>query len=170
MHVCTLIQGVFLTGTPLKVPSTKKLIQARLGVSRTIYVNVDSPDPGFPYFNFLGGYQWKKHPVYLGQKLKTERTFWGTIPLSTTTRVATKFCGVLIHFNSIAGENLTLCSFLLSPPPSRWMTSQAKFVCPTQVKMLPWINIEKKLVSELFNQNTLWKNWTLHVDLDLDSN
>ena len=28
-----------------------------------IYVNVDSPNLGFPYFNFLGGYQWKNHPV-----------------------------------------------------------------------------------------------------------
>ena len=27
---------------------------ARLGVSRPIYVNVDSPNLGFPYFNFLG--------------------------------------------------------------------------------------------------------------------
>jgi len=27
---------------------------ARLGVSRTIYVNVDSPNLGFTYFNFLG--------------------------------------------------------------------------------------------------------------------
>ena len=45
---------------PLKVRSTKK---ARLGVSRPIYVNVDSPNLGFPYFNLLGGYQWKKHPV-----------------------------------------------------------------------------------------------------------
>ena len=35
-----------------------------LGVSRPIYVNVDSPNLGFPYFNFLGGYQLKKHPVY----------------------------------------------------------------------------------------------------------
>ena len=42
--------------------STKKLIEARLGVSRPIYVNVDSPNLGFPYFNFLGGYQWKKTP------------------------------------------------------------------------------------------------------------
>ena len=32
-------------------------------VSRTIYVDVDSPNLGFPYFNFLGGYQLKKHPV-----------------------------------------------------------------------------------------------------------
>ena len=30
-----------------------------LGVSRPSYVNVDSPNLGFPYFNFLGGYQWK---------------------------------------------------------------------------------------------------------------
>ena len=44
---------IFFTGTPLKVPSTEKLIQACLGVSRTIYVNVDSPNLGFPYFNFL---------------------------------------------------------------------------------------------------------------------
>ena len=36
-----------------------------LGVSRPIYVNVDSPNLGFPYFNILGGYQWKKHPVLL---------------------------------------------------------------------------------------------------------
>ena len=38
------IQGVFSSSLvpPLKVPSTKKLIQARLGVSRTIYVNVDT--------------------------------------------------------------------------------------------------------------------------------
>ena len=28
-----------------------------------IYVNVDSPNLGFPYFNFLGEAQWKKHPV-----------------------------------------------------------------------------------------------------------
>ena len=42
---------------PQKVLSTEKLIQARLGVSWTIYVNVDSPNLGFPYFNFLGGYQ-----------------------------------------------------------------------------------------------------------------
>ena len=35
-----------------------------LGVSRPIYVNVDSPNLGFPYLTFLGGYQLKKHPVY----------------------------------------------------------------------------------------------------------
>ena len=31
-------------------------------VSWTIYVNVDSPNLGFPYFNFLGGGQLKKSP------------------------------------------------------------------------------------------------------------
>ena len=41
------IQGDFLTGTP-----PKKLILARLGVSRPIYVNVDSPNLGFPNLNF----------------------------------------------------------------------------------------------------------------------
>ena len=43
--------GCFFTGPPLKVQSTK-----RLGLSRMIYVNEDSPYLGFPYFNFLGGY------------------------------------------------------------------------------------------------------------------
>ena len=51
---------------------TEKLIQARLGVSRTIYVNVDSPKLGFPYFNFLGGHQaQKKHPVFVVLEKKT---------------------------------------------------------------------------------------------------
>ena len=59
-----MIQGVFFSLVPpLKVLSTKKLIWAKLGVSRPIYVNVDSPNLGFTYFNFLGGYQLKKHPV-----------------------------------------------------------------------------------------------------------
>ena len=48
---------------PPKSSKNKKLIQARLGVSRPIYVNVDTPNLGFPYFNILGGYQLKKHPV-----------------------------------------------------------------------------------------------------------
>ena len=34
-----------------------------------IYVNVDSPNLGLPYFNFLGGYQLKKHPVYANLSL-----------------------------------------------------------------------------------------------------
>ena len=49
--------GFFSLVPPLKVPSTTKLIQARLGVSRPIYVDVDSPNLGFPYFNILGEYQ-----------------------------------------------------------------------------------------------------------------
>ena len=53
----------FTLGLPLKVQSTEKLILSRLGVSRTIFVNVDSPNLGFTYFNFLGGYQLRKHPV-----------------------------------------------------------------------------------------------------------
>ena len=44
--------------------TTKKLIYARLGVSRPIYVNVDTPNLGFPFFNFLGGYQLKKNTLY----------------------------------------------------------------------------------------------------------
>ena len=36
-----------------------------LGVSRPIYVAVDSPNLGFPYFNFLGGYQLKKNTLYI---------------------------------------------------------------------------------------------------------
>ena len=46
-----------LTGTPPKSSKYKKFNQARLGVSRPIYVNVDTPNLGFPYLNFLGGYQ-----------------------------------------------------------------------------------------------------------------
>ena len=44
---------------------TSKLISATLGVSRTIYVNVDSPYLGFPHFNVLGGYQWEKLPCII---------------------------------------------------------------------------------------------------------
>ena len=56
-----MIQGIHISLVPpLKVQGTKKLIWARLGVSRPIYVNVDSPNLGFQYFNFWGGYQWKK--------------------------------------------------------------------------------------------------------------
>ena len=40
----------------------KNLVQARLGVSRTIYVDVDSPNLGFSYLNFLGGRQSQKTP------------------------------------------------------------------------------------------------------------
>ena len=30
-----------------------------------IYVNVDTPNLGFPYFNFLGGYQLEKTPCMI---------------------------------------------------------------------------------------------------------
>ena len=53
------IQGVFFNGTPPKSSKYKKSISARLGVSRLIYVNVDSPNLDLTYFNFffLGGGQ-----------------------------------------------------------------------------------------------------------------
>ena len=34
------------------------------GVARLIYVNVDSPNLGFPFFNILGGCQWRKNTLY----------------------------------------------------------------------------------------------------------
>ena len=52
----------FSLGLPLKCLSTEKLILASFGVSRRIYVNLDSPNLGFPYFNFLGEAQCKKTP------------------------------------------------------------------------------------------------------------
>ena len=55
------VQVFFHWTSPLKFLTTdwttEKLFKARLGVSRKIYVNVDSPNIGFPYLNFLGGYQ-----------------------------------------------------------------------------------------------------------------
>ena len=53
----------FYTGPPPKSSKYKKVNLARLGVFRPLYVNVDTPNLGFPYFNFLGGYLLKKHPV-----------------------------------------------------------------------------------------------------------
>ena len=47
------VQDDFFTGT-------NKLILARLGVSRTIYANVDSPNPGFPYFNSRAPKKYRK--------------------------------------------------------------------------------------------------------------
>ena len=41
-----------------------------------IYVNVDSPNLGFPYFNFLGGAQCKKHPVYKRTRSTLHRPSW----------------------------------------------------------------------------------------------
>ena len=60
LQVKVKIQGVFLTST-----STKKLIQARLGVSRTIYANVDTPNLGFTYVFFGGGGAQLKNPLYV---------------------------------------------------------------------------------------------------------
>ena len=52
----------------LNVLGTEKFICARLGVSRTIYVNVDTPSLAFPYFNVLGGAPvTKKHNVLYHQ-------------------------------------------------------------------------------------------------------
>ena len=52
-----------LTGVKCRATSVaKKLIEARLGVSRSIYVNVDTPNLGFTFFNFLGGGELKKPP------------------------------------------------------------------------------------------------------------
>ena len=47
-------KGCFFIVPTYNVLSAEKLIQARLGVSRMIFVSVDSPSLGFPYFNFLG--------------------------------------------------------------------------------------------------------------------
>ena len=51
-----------MTGSPPKSSKYKKINLGWLGVSRMIYVNVDSPNLGFPYFNFLGGHQSQKTP------------------------------------------------------------------------------------------------------------
>ena len=53
------IQGVFYTGSPHHSSNYRKVNLDRLGVSRTIYVNVESP---YLYFNFLGEAQCKKTP------------------------------------------------------------------------------------------------------------
>ena len=54
VHVCVCRGCFFTLGIPLKVVSTNKLIWARLGVTRMTYVNVDSPNLGSSYLNFLG--------------------------------------------------------------------------------------------------------------------
>ena len=55
------IKGDLSTALP-PPQSIEKLILARLGVSREIYVNIDSPILGFPYLNFFGGGPVKKTP------------------------------------------------------------------------------------------------------------
>ena len=59
------LQAVLFNWYPPKNSKYKKVNQARLGVSRTIYVAVDSPNLGFPYFHFLGGYQLKETPCII---------------------------------------------------------------------------------------------------------
>ena len=49
MIIIIIYRVFFLTGTP---PKSSKYKKVNLG-----YVNVDSPNLGFPYSNFLGGYQ-----------------------------------------------------------------------------------------------------------------
>ena len=40
-----------------------------------LYVNVDSPNIGFPYFNFLGEVQWRKNTLYnVGNLLSMDYT------------------------------------------------------------------------------------------------
>ena len=50
LHIVSYTGCFFPLGLPLKCLSTEKLIYARLGVSRTIYVNVDSPHLVFHTF------------------------------------------------------------------------------------------------------------------------
>ena len=49
LHIASYRVVFFSLGLPLKCQSTEKLIQARLGVSRAIYVTVDLPNLGFTY-------------------------------------------------------------------------------------------------------------------------
>ena len=53
---------IFSLIPPFKVPSSEKMILARLGLSRKIYISADSPNLGFP---FLGGTCEKDHPLWL---------------------------------------------------------------------------------------------------------
>ena len=94
-HNHHLLQGVFFTGPPPKMCKYRKL----LGVSRMIYVNVDSPNLGFPYFNFLGEAQCRKHPV-------SSSTSSSSLQTTTTTIIATwsKFKFKLI-FNKFIYQN-----------------------------------------------------------------
>ena len=61
-HVYMIQGGFFFTGPPSKMSKYRELILVRLGVSRTIYVNVDSPNLGSPYFDILGEAQCKITP------------------------------------------------------------------------------------------------------------
>ena len=52
----------------------EKLIWARLSVSRPIYVNIDSPNLGFPYLKFLGERKSEKTPCIFNLSLPS--SFW----------------------------------------------------------------------------------------------
>ena len=52
--MCILYTECFFNWPPPESSKYKKVNLARLGVSRPIYVNVDSPNLGFPYFFFRG--------------------------------------------------------------------------------------------------------------------
>ena len=54
-------------------------------LSKTIYVNVDSPNIGFPYFKFLGEAQRKNHPVYPAN-IKRILYFKGVLIIGTKLR------------------------------------------------------------------------------------
>ena len=96
----------FITVPPLKYQSTEKLILARLGVSRTIYVNVDSPNLGFSYSNFSGEAQCKKTPCICARGLSATLEH-------LSTRRSLQFCPlptskphILPHFCTCRGKNL----------------------------------------------------------------
>ena len=74
-------------------------------VSRTIYVNVDSPNQGFPYFNFLGGGQLKKSPCRRWDNVPNfhGRSFKLPVLISLTVRMKNLyeflFCYVSVMIN-----------------------------------------------------------------------
>ena len=65
---------IFLTGTPPKKSKYNKVNLDRLGVSRPIYVNVDSPNLGFPYF--FRGVPVKKNILYFENMEKRFFVIW----------------------------------------------------------------------------------------------
>ena len=92
----------------------------RLGVSRTIYVNVDSPNLGFPYFNLLGEAQCKKHPVF-GNK---------TVPKCANNDVSSKI------WNSFPKNHLSRAVSLLFDVDINVSMFPAVFSCHLLFQML----------------------------------
>ena len=81
----------------------------RLRVSRPIYVAVDSPNQGFPYFNFLGGYQLKKNTLYVPKSKVAHSVTMSPTDLSTDSRLdSQKTC--LISQNSL--DFYDACTFV----------------------------------------------------------